>query len=338
MAQSQLADLRPFPQLRSREIIKTDFLRALYARTTNNELAFRWINRDFIRGLHNVEVPPLAAPGARVACDLDANGIAFANFTEFFSSDFLAQLHAAFDGFRDEFHRANPAPKLKGKAVFLDVIHKSHTFCRNDVVSDYLADQQFAAIAAAYMNMVPRYVGSSFWHTKPAPGSRQDSQLWHRDYNDRRLVKVFLYLNDVGPDNGYFEYATGTHIKGPYGHKFDLIGSDGYRAYPDQDEIGAIIKGFPIIQLNAVPKSEMSGAAAPWHKKPSVVQCQAPAGTLIFADTFGVHRGGFVKANYRDLIMNTYSTNFNVHKPHFAVNADFATGLSPFMKMVFGVA
>jgi hypothetical protein len=35
--------------------------------------------------------------------------------------------------------------------------------------------------------------------------------------------------------------------------------------------------------------------------------------------------------------MSTYSTNFNVHKPHSAVTPEFAAELTPFMRMAFGV-
>jgi hypothetical protein len=337
MAEVELVPVRSFPQLERHNQLRTDFARSLYARSTNNEVAFRWINRDFVRGLRRALAPPVDATGKRVAGDLRANGIAFADFSEFFGPGFFAEIRSAFNRFREEFVRANPNPKLKGKAIFLDTIHRAHTFQIDDPVSAYLATPAFAAIAAEYMQMVPRYVGTSFWHTKRAPGDRTDSQLWHRDYNDRRLVKSFLYLNNVGADNGCFEYATGTHMHGPYGRMFDRIGSNGYRAYPDPGEVASIIDQMPVIELDAVPSDQRWGAAAPWHNRPSIIQCRAPAGALIFADTFGLHRGGYVKQGHRDMIMSTYSTNFNVHKPHFSVTPQFAATLSPFMKMAFGV-
>jgi hypothetical protein len=38
------------------------------------------------------------------------------------------------------------------------------------------------------------------------------------------------------------------------------------------------------------------------------------------------------------MIMTTYSTNFNVHPPHFAVTRGYADSLTPFMRLAFGVA
>ena len=49
------------------------------------------------------------------------------------------------------------------------------------------------------------------------PGStRVSSQRWHRDYNDERLVKVFIYLTDVDEDTGPLEYVPGSTLGGEY--------------------------------------------------------------------------------------------------------------------------
>ena len=189
MSDHRLMDLRPFPQLQRRRWLPLNVLRAAYSRATNNERAFRWINRGFVRGLQELKVPTLSAPGARVARELKVNGVAIADFSEFFDPAFLGVLRDAFDRYRDEFLRQHNG-KEKGKQVFLDTIHKAHTFVTNDPVSTYLAEPMFAAIAADYMQMVPRYVGSSFWHTKPAPADRLYSQRWHRDYKRSPLGEM----------------------------------------------------------------------------------------------------------------------------------------------------
>lgn len=338
MASSELLPVRPFPQIEHRRRLASDFLRAVYGRTLNNRLGFGLINRRFVRGLRQLDPPPLTAAGERVADDLRANGIAVADFSEFFDAEFYEQIKGAFADHLDAFNATKPS-RAKGKAVYLDTIHKSHTFVPDDPVSAYGASPAYAAVAARYMGMVPRFVGSSFWHTRPAPDDeRIFSQQWHRDYNDRRLVKVFLYLTDVGPEHGPVEFVAGSHIGGPVGGSFDRIGSDGYRAYPNGATVADFVGSVPVVRLDDVPTDRRSGEAAPWHRTVSVVQCVAPQGALIFADTFGLHCGGHVVSEHRDMIMLTYSTNFNVHKPHFAVTSAFADTLTPFMKMAFGVA
>jgi hypothetical protein len=172
-----------------------------------------------------------------------------------------------------------------------------------------------------------------------ATGSdRVYSQLWHRDYNDRMLVKVFLYVTDVGPREGYFEYVAGSHERGALGNEFDRIGPDGFRAYPDGPAVERRLADLPSFDLSATPAVSRSGDAAPWRGVPAIVRCPAPRGTLIIADSFGLHRGGFVEQGHRDMIMTTYSTNFNVHKPHFSVTRGFADTLTPFMRMSFGAS
>ncbi|MEJ1936205.1 hypothetical protein WDZ92_38930, partial [Nostoc sp. NIES-2111] len=106
----------------------------------------------------------------------------------------------------------------------------------------------------------------------------------------------------------------------------------------NQDAVASLVSGMPTVDLQTVPEPQRHGAQSPWANQPTCIQCTAPKATLIFCDTFGLHRGGFVAEGYRDLIMLTYSTNFNIHKPHYAVSSAYARELSPFMKMVFGVS
>jgi hypothetical protein len=320
-----------------RQRLKTAFLRATMARFTNNEQYFRFVNREYRAALSRLEVPPLSAAGARVVRELRQSGIAIARLDDFFPAGFFAEIKAAFDGLLTVF-RQTGGQSVKGKASFLDTIYKAHVFTPDDIISTYLGSVEYAAIAARYMEMVPRFVGNSFWHTKPASAEdRIYSQLWHRDYNDRRLVKVFLYLNEVTTTNGPFEYVTASHAMGALGPKFDRIGSDGLRAYPEQAAVAPLLAELPVFHgSGAAHESEVSHAP-PWHGRPAILQCTGPAGALIFADTFGLHRGGYVIEGHRDVIMTTYSTNYNVHKPHFAVGRGFEASLTPFMQMVFGL-
>ncbi len=340
MAAPATVSIRPFPQLERRARFSTDTWRALYARVTNNELAFRYLNRDYRRRLGELELPSIAPTGERIVKDLKAHGIAFAHFDDLFEASLYNAVKDAFEDYRVAFNEARAAREnmIKGKEIIIDTVYKVHHFVPDDPVSDYLSSPLFAGIAARYMNMVPRYIGSSFWHTKFVPtNARQFSQQWHRDYNDRRLVKFFLYLNDVGLENGYFEYLTGAHASGKLGRTFDRIGSDGYHAYPDQKAVEDMVADVPVFNLAELAPQDQVGDRAPWAASSARILCTAKAGTMIFCDTFGIHRGGYVCEGHRDLIMGTYSTNFNVHEPHFTVAPEFADQLTPFMRMAFGI-
>jgi hypothetical protein len=337
-AASERVELRGFPQLEHWMALPSDRAREIYGRGMNNPHAFWTLNRRYVAAIGKCPPPALTPPAQRVAGDLLANGIAFAEFSEFFEPRIFESVSDVFYRYLEEFQRRPPPVKKKGKGLYLDTIQKGHTFLPNDPVSAFLSEPMFAAIAAAYMGMVPRFAGTSFWRTRVGPGSeRLYSQNWHRDYNDRMLVKVFLYLTAVGAQEGCLEYLTGSHESGPLGDVFDRIGPDGLRAYPDAVAVEAAVAGRPVVNLDAVPPERRSGGTAPWHGTPTVVRGIVPKASLVFADTFGLHRGGFVESGHRDAIMITYCTNFNVHPPHFAVTRGFAETLTPFQRMSFGV-
>jgi hypothetical protein len=334
----ELAELKPFPEIERRNRLPSDAWRKLYFSLANRELAYRFANRRYAAAARRLTLPALTPAATRVADDLDATGIAFADWSDFFDPGFLETLGDRFQAFQDVFTQTMSPKTRKGKSTYMDTIYKFHTFVPDDAVSDYLGDPAFAGIAARYLGMVPRFTGANFWRTRPAEGAdRTYSQLWHRDYNDRALVKVFLYITDVGPKEGFFEFISGSHGRGPLGRLYDEIGADGYREYPKPGEAEQMVAGLPVVELNAVPASQRSGPGTPWRRQPTHIRCLAPRGTLIFCDTFGLHRGGYVEQGHRDMIMAIYSTNFNVHKPQYAVARAYAERLTPFMRMALGV-
>src|SRR4029079_10519413 len=62
-------------------------------------------------------------------------------------------------------------------------------------------------IANAYLEMLSKLEYVDVWYTAPAGGERRSSQRWHRDFNDRHLLKAFVYLVDVDEETGPFEYV-----------------------------------------------------------------------------------------------------------------------------------
>src|SRR5438105_4567090 len=61
-------------------------------------------------------------------------------------------------------------------------------------------------IANAYLEMWSKLEYVDVWYTPSADEEeRRSSQRWHRDFNDRRLLKAFVYLVDVDEETGPFE-------------------------------------------------------------------------------------------------------------------------------------
>jgi hypothetical protein len=144
------------------------------------------------------------------------------------------------------------------------------------------ADPRLLAIANAYLEMWSKLEYVDVWYTPPAEETeRRSSQRWHRDFNDRHLLKAFLYLVDVDEETGPFEYVP----RSAPGGELDVLwpwrplGEN----YPPQDELAERIDGRS-------------------------VTFTAPKGTIIFCNTCGFHRGGFATAKPRALATFTWDS------------------------------
>ena len=143
-------------------------------------------------------------------------------------------------------------------------------------------DKRMLDVANAYLGMWTKLEYVDVWYTPPVEtGDRRSSQRWHRDFNDRHLLKAFLYLSDVDADAGPFEYVPRSAPGGELDHLWPWrpLGSN----YPPEGELEAKIAE-------------------------RAVSFTAPRGTLIFCNTSGFHRGGFAVGKPRVLATVTYSS------------------------------
>jgi len=144
-------------------------------------------------------------------------------------------------------------------------------------LSPYLLD-----VANAYLRMWSKLSYVDLWYTTPQPEERERvaSQLWHYDFDDKHLLKAFLYLADVDAATGPFEYVAGSQPGGRY-HAVRPWKPMGYGRVPEAD-----------VQ-RTVPER-------------AIRTFTAPRGTLIFCNTSGLHRGGFATGSPRVLATATY--------------------------------
>ena len=161
-----------------------------------------------------------------------------------------------------------------GNRPVLDVNDKFLKVCLSDPI---------LRIVCCYFGMFSRLVDIGLWYNVVTDGSDVFSQRWHRDNEDRQIVKIFLYLRDVDHTNGPFCYIPKTHNAGPYKRIFPQTIE--LSMYPPE---GAVEKAFATIQKQV---------------------CIGKAGTIIFADTTGFHKGGHPKFGGRLLLNAYYATN-----------------------------
>lgn len=132
-------------------------------------------------------------------------------------------------------------------------------------IQQLISDPSVIAFAQRYIGAQPVLDEVNLWWST-AFSRQADSnaaQLYHFDMDRIRWVKFFMYLTDVGPDNGPHCFVARTHRTGGIPSRFL---ARGYSRLSDQDVRGA----FPADRL-----IEFTGAA----------------GTIIAEDTRGLHKG-----------------------------------------------
>jgi hypothetical protein len=116
----------------------------------------------------------------------------------------------------------------------------------------------------------------------PSLYSRQASQQWHRDQEDGRILKLFTLFSDVDIDTGPFEYIPESTPGGRYAGVWDFNYKTGLTGYPPPGHVEKMVP--PEDRYIAVCKR----------------------GTLVFVDTAGLHRGGYVTLKPRVATQTTY--------------------------------
>jgi hypothetical protein len=176
-----------------------------------------------------------------------------------------------------------PADAKAGKFYIVRPLGDVPVVDMNDgVVSMGLSDP-ILRIVCGYLGMFARLTAVDLWYNVPTPGPAVSSQRWHRDPEDKRIVKTFLYLRDVDETNGPFCFIPGSHNGGPF------------KAVYPQTVAGA---NYP---ADSAVEQEFSA------NRRQI--CTGKAGTLIFCDTTGFHKGGHPTAGARFVFNAVYTSN-----------------------------
>ena len=199
------------------------------------------------------------------------------------ASRFIAEVE---DGLRRE-AAGEPAPVLRrrvGKEFVIRRYSYGVTLGFDDPWLRLAADRRMLDIANAYHGLLSKLEYVDLWYTRPVSKDtpRRVSQNWHRDFNDRHLLKAFIYLVDVDDETGPFEHIPGTEPGGAFSHVWPWrpLGVN----YPPLDE-------FETWAAN-LPARTFTG----------------PKGTMLFCNTAGFHRGGFATGKARVLATFTYDS------------------------------
>ncbi len=143
------------------------------------------------------------------------------------------------------------------------------------------------------LNIIENYIGLPItFHgvhlRKDFPSNNQfGTLLWHSDAEDRRIIKIFVYLNDVTEQTGPFEYIPRSLtplFSWNYYQLYYKLWQSGYLGINDEE-----VK-------RVIPKSA-------WKS------CPGSAGTVIFVDTKNTLHHGTVRTEERSSLFFCYTAN-----------------------------
>ena len=155
---------------------------------------------------------------------------------------------------------------------------------RNPPMQRLMADPSLLAVAERYLAMHPSLVSIHLWWSPvfgDQPGSAA-AQEFHFDFDPPPVwLLIFVYLTDVGPENGPHVYVRGSHKAGH--PAADRLLKRGYVRISDEDIAGAF------------------GAE-------NVVELPGQRGTILAVDTRGFHKGKMPTKGCRLMAQLTYAS------------------------------
>ena len=270
-----------------------------YAVRNSWPIWFYVVNREG-RSAFESNKPRLNDIQKKIVEDWNKNGIAMTSLSELFGDE--ADLNHL-----QEYARKIDESSLKvdkNKKTFLRFLFTLRPVMDFENPFATLAlNRKVLDIVNSYMGLNSTFRTMSLNITMPVgEAAPKDSQMWHRDPEDKVVCKMFLYLSDVDEDSGPFIYATKTHHKGIF-----------RRLFPTQPPAGS----YP---PEAVVKKSISSE----YLKVNT----GKAGTIIFCETTGLHKGGYAKSKERIMFTSMYSSKKSMHSESFDISENLKDNLS----------
>jgi hypothetical protein len=145
------------------------------------------------------------------------------------------------------------------------------------------ADGGLLEIAQRHLGCLPVLDSIAMWWSTPHLERAADeiAQTFHIDYDRVRWLKIFIYLTDVTPESGPHVFVRHSHLR--EARRAELIGR-GYVRIPDADVLRV-------------------------YRTDEIVNICGPAGTVLFEDTSGFHKGTMPEKRERLMLEYQFSCN-----------------------------
>ena len=211
------------------------------------------------RYIHKPALPPLKDLDAGIVAALEKDGIYITTIDALGLANaeaVIRESRALAEGFAQEAH------EHVAKGEVFTIVPPERVF-RHPAIYLLGLQDRLLDIAENYLGLPPAYDGVTINYTV-ADGREVSTRKWHRDWEDRRMLKVAVYLHDVDESAGPFQM-----IK-----RHDTLQND-------QD-------GFNYELADDATLIERLGPSY----ADDIVSCCGKAGTVIFTDTARFfHRG-----------------------------------------------
>jgi hypothetical protein len=179
-------------------------------------------------------------------------------------------------------HVGEPGPTGDKKFIY-ELLGPLPELDATSVYARFALQSRLLAVVNAYFGMFVRLREYNVWRTFCSTSGPRQSQLWHRDREDRLILKMFVYLNDIPEGGGPFTYAPGTHEKGSI------------RATPEFFAEGRVQRSTDEQMARVVP-------AERW------IKAVGTKGTVVLADTHGYHKGGLARTSDRLMYLAMFTS------------------------------
>jgi hypothetical protein len=234
------------------------------------------------------EPPELNELQRRVLDDLRRDGVAIFPFRELFGDELWEAAAADIAPFMREAAEAPPAVSEDEETVIRRFYDRAQRFEKDGAMTFSIDDPWIRIagsnlavdVANAYRGLATKLFYLDNWYTVPNrdAAERMGSQRWHRDPEEPHVVKLFVYFTHVDEEAGPLQYVRSSAEGGRYGDLWPR----GTKSHPPEGELEAAVDPDDILTV------------------------AVPAGTAVFCDTGGFHRGGYARTSPRALAVATY--------------------------------
>lgn len=248
-------------------------------------------NRRYIK-LQDTAPINLGPVEERICADLAKDGVSITSMEELFpESDWFSVLKA----YGEERRKESFQNKVKTYWREMWDVKRFLLDFKNPFLRLALEDKVLG-IANRYMGMYSKLHSIGLSETIPVkPGTPAiQSQQWHRDIGNKKYLKMFIYFSDVEEPDGPFIFLKGSHPNGRWAELFPQIN-------PYTKDSGRISDDDIV---RAVPREE-------------ILHCIGKAGTVVFADTTGLHKGGYSVRNPRLASITTFYSKHSMEQRRY---------------------